>query len=74
MKEFREEFERRRQERRASKSSSWVFLVLKILFFIFVVLLIRYFANPDPRNFRSFRTDNSAELDSLQNRIEKLEK
>ncbi len=71
MKEFKEEIERRRQVRRNSRSSSWVFLVLKILFFIFVVLIIRYFANPDPSKFRALR---STRPDSLSNRIETLDK
>ncbi|MBN1326796.1 MAG: hypothetical protein JW996_02470 [Candidatus Cloacimonetes bacterium] len=50
MDDFREEIQRRRYERRQQRSNSWINFILKIIFFIFVVLMIRFFANPTKKN------------------------
>ena len=64
MKEFKEEIERRRQERRGMRSSTWVNFIIRILALVFVVMIIRYFSDPDPEKFRSWIT--SAKTDSIQ--------
>ena len=64
MKEFKEEMERRRQERRGMRSSTWVNFIIRILVLVFVVMIIRYFSNPNPDKFRSWIT--STQTDSVQ--------
>jgi len=58
MKSFREEFQRRKEDRRRSRSASWLHWLLKIIFFIFVILMIRYFGSPDPDKFRNWQKFN----------------
>jgi hypothetical protein len=38
---FKEEFERRKNERRAKKSNTWVNFIIRLLLLIFLILLIR---------------------------------
>jgi len=62
MKEFKEEIEKRRQERRSLRSSTWINFIIRILALIFIVLLIRYFSDSNPDKFRSWITTT----DSIQ--------
>jgi len=62
MKEFKEEIERRHQERRSLRSSTWINFIIRILALVFVVLLIRYFSDPNPDKFRGWITTT----DSIQ--------
>ncbi len=64
MKEFKEEIERRRQERRGMRSSTWVNFIIRILALVFVVMIIRYFSDANPDKFRSWIT--STKTDSIQ--------
>jgi len=64
MKEFKEEIERRRQERRGMRSSTWINFIIRILALIFVVMIIRYFSDSDPDKFRSWIT--TIKTDSIQ--------
>ncbi len=64
MKEFREEMERRRQERRSMRSSTWINFIIRILALVFVVMIIRYFSDSNPDKFRSWIT--STKTDSIQ--------
>ncbi len=64
MKEFKEEMERRRQERRGMRSLTWVNFIIRILVLVFVVMIIRYFSNPNPDKFRSWI--NFASPDTVQ--------
>jgi len=56
MKEFKEEIERRRQERRRLRSSTWINFIIRILALAFIVLIIRYFSDSNPDKFRSWIT------------------
>jgi hypothetical protein len=64
MKEFKEEIEKRRQERRRMRSSTWINFIIRILALIFVVMIIRYFSDSDPDKFRSWIT--TIKTDSIQ--------
>ena len=64
MKEFKEEIERRRQERRSMRSSTWVNFIIRILALVFVVMIIRYFSDANPEKFRSWIT--SSKIDTIQ--------
>jgi len=64
MKEFKEEIERRRQERRSMRSSTWINFIVRILALVFVVMIIRYFSDSNPDKFRSW--NSFAKTDSVQ--------
>ena len=64
MKKFKEEIEKRRQERRSMRSSTWINFIIRILALVFVVMIIRYFSDPNTDKFRSWIT--SAKTDSVQ--------
>ncbi len=64
MKEFKEEIERRRLERRGMRSSTWVNFIIRILALVFVVMIIRYFSDANPDKFRSWIT--TTKTDSIQ--------
>jgi len=66
MKEFKEEIERRRQERRSMRSSTWINFIIRILALIFVVMIIRYFSNPNPNKFRSWINFTSPDTVQVQ--------
>lgn len=51
MKDLQEEIKRRRQARRTTRTTSWTSLILRILLLAFVLIMIRFFANPDPSKF-----------------------
>jgi hypothetical protein len=38
---FKEEFERRKNERRAKKSNTWMNFIIRIIVLIFLILIIR---------------------------------
>ncbi|MCD6180914.1 MAG: hypothetical protein J7K89_00850 [Candidatus Cloacimonetes bacterium] len=54
MKQFREEMQRRWEERRSKKYATWANLILRILLLAFVVMVIAFFADPDIDKFRNF--------------------
>lgn len=64
MKEFKEKIERRRQEMRNKRSSTWVNFIIRILALVFVIMIIKYFSNSNPDKFRSWVT--SSKTDSIQ--------
>ena len=64
MKEFKEEIERRRQERRSMRSSTWINFIIRILALVFIVIIIRYFSDANPNKFRSWIS--SSKTDSIQ--------
>ena len=64
MKEFKEEIEKRRQERRSMRSSTWINFIIRILALVFVVMIIRYFSDPNPDKFRTWIS--SSKTDSIQ--------
>lgn len=64
MNKFKEEIEKRRQERRSMRSSTWVNFIIRILALVFVVMIIRYFSDSNPDKFRSWIS--SAKTDSVQ--------
>ncbi|MCF7859318.1 MAG: hypothetical protein K9N07_08375 [Candidatus Cloacimonetes bacterium] len=66
MKEFREEIEKRRLERRNKRSSTWVNFFVRILALIFVILIIRYFSDADPDKFRSWIASEQADSIEVQ--------
>ena len=41
MKKFKEEFERRRVERRNKRSSTWIGLIIRILILAFVIMIMK---------------------------------
>jgi hypothetical protein len=51
---FKEELKNRWQERKSGKAFSWTHLIVKILIFIFLVLIIRFFASEETDKFRDF--------------------
>lgn len=57
MKAFREEIERRKQERRSRRSSTWAGLLVKVMIFILLILLIRFIISPGGRNFGEYLRD-----------------
>ncbi len=64
MKEIKEKIERRWQEMRNKRSSTWVNFIIRILALVFVIMIIRYFSNSNPDKFRSWVT--SSKTDSIQ--------
>jgi len=66
MKEFKEEIEKRRQERRNVRSSTWINFILRILALIFVIMTIRYFSDSDPDKFRSWVTPSKIDTTRIQ--------
>jgi len=64
MKEFKEEIEKRRQERRSMRSSTWINFIIRILALVFIVIIIRYFSDANPNKFRSWIS--SSKTDSIQ--------
>ena len=54
MKGFREEMQRRWEERRSRKHATWANLILRILILAFLVMVIAFFASPDTDKFRNF--------------------
>ena len=66
MKDFREEILRRRQEKRNKRSNTWTSLIVKILLLIFVVLMIRFFAYPDPDKFKKFNSLSKPALSEIR--------
>lgn len=54
MKLFREELERKRQERRQKRSATWSGLVVKIAIFLLLIMLIRFIISPDGRKFGEY--------------------
>ncbi len=66
MKDLREEILRRRQERRNKRSNTWTSLIVKILLLIFVVLMIRFFAYPDPDKFRKLNSISKPASNEIQ--------
>jgi len=54
MKAFREEIERKKQERRSRRSSTWAGLLFKVMIFILLILLIRFIISPKGRNFGDY--------------------
>jgi uncharacterized membrane protein len=58
MGKLQEEFQRRLEDRKRSKLSSWVSVFVKILLFLFVFALIRVFTHPDSHQlFEHFRQE-----------------
>ena len=66
MKEFKEEIEKRRQEHRNMRSSTWINFIVRILALIFVIMIIRYFADPEPEKFRSWKTNTKPDTINVQ--------
>jgi len=66
MKEFKEEIERRRQERRSMRSSTWINFIIRILALIFVVMIIRYFSDSNPDKFRSWISSSKTDSITVQ--------
>ena len=66
MKEFKEEMERRRQERRGMRSSTWVNFIIRILALVFVVMIIRYFSDANPDKFRSWISSSKTDSITVQ--------
>ncbi|MDP8203981.1 MAG: hypothetical protein P9L95_05565 [Candidatus Tenebribacter mawsonii] len=66
MKEFKEEIEKRRQEHRSMRSSTWVNFIVRILALIFVIMIIRYFSDPNPEKFRSWKTEVNTDTIHIQ--------
>jgi len=66
MKEFKEEIERRRQERRSMRSSTWINFIIRILALIFVVMIIRYFSDSNPDKFRSWISTSKTDSITVQ--------
>jgi len=64
MKEFKEEIERRRLERRSMRSSTWINFIIRILALVFVIMIIRYFSDSNPDKFRSWIS--TSKTDSIQ--------
>jgi len=66
MKEFKEEIERRRQERRSMRSSTWINFIIRILALVFVVMIIRYFSDSNPDKFRSWISTSKTDSIAVQ--------
>ncbi len=66
MKEFKEEIERRRQERRSMRSSTWINFIIRILALVFVVMIIRYFSDSNPDKFRSWISTSKTDSITVQ--------
>jgi len=66
MKEFKEEIERRRQERRSMRSSTWINFIIRILALVFVVMIIRYFSESNPDKFRSWISTSKTDSITVQ--------
>ena len=56
MKVFKEKLEKNYQELRTKRTATWTNLIIKFLIFIFVVMIINFFASPDTNKFRDFIT------------------
>ena len=54
MNEFKKELERKRQERRSQKSSSWINLLIKIILFVFVIIMLGNLAKENDSVFKGF--------------------
>ncbi len=54
MNEFKEELKKRWSDRKTGKAFSWTHLVVRILVFVFIVLIIRFFAGEDTDKFRDY--------------------
>ncbi|OQX71622.1 MAG: hypothetical protein B6D62_01700 [Candidatus Cloacimonas sp. 4484_275] len=46
MKKFREELERRKNERRKKRSSTWIGLIIRILILAFVIMIMKTLGTP----------------------------
>ncbi len=66
MKEFKEEIERRRQERRSMRSSTWINFIIRILALVFVVMIIRYFSDSNPDKFKSWISTSKTDSITVQ--------
>ncbi len=54
MKIFKEELERRKEERRQKRSSTWSGLLFKVAILILLILLIRYIISPGGKRFGNY--------------------
>ena len=64
MKVFKEKLEKNWQELRTKRTATWMNFIIRLLIFIFVVMVIHFFASPDTdkfRNFLSFWKSNQSE-------------
>ena len=64
MSDLKEEFKRRREERRRYRSNTWTNFFIRILALIFVVLVIRHFGKraQELKNTRTFSQPDTVEI------------
>lgn len=64
MREFKEEFEKRREERRRYRSNTWTNFFIRILALIFVILVIRHFGRraQELKNTGTFSPPDTVEI------------
>ena len=54
MKVFKEKLESNWQELRTKRTATWTNFIIRFLIFVFVVMIINFFASPDKDKFRDF--------------------
>jgi hypothetical protein len=64
MSDLKEEFKRRREERRRYRSNTWTNFFIRILALIFVILIIRHFGKraQELKNSNSFSQPDTVEI------------